>query len=103
MENSTYRFLKCAVLKHPPYTGIDPKIFPEVEEGLQGHSSCVQRAFDVAWYAFGGVLISLYRHNAMPKVASKEQILPQTAGICFGHVSYSSFVRGCKICREAFV
>ena len=91
------------MLKHPPHTSIDAEILPEMEKRLECHSSCVKRAFDIAGDALGGVLVGLEGHDAVPEVASEEEVLPQTAGIFFGHGTYSSVVRGRELDRETAV
>jgi hypothetical protein len=73
--STTYCFFKGSVLEHPPHTSVDPEVFPKVEERLQRHPGCVQRTFNVAWHTLSRVFIGLYRHDAVPEVASKEQVL----------------------------
>lgn len=71
----TYRFLESAVLKDPPHTRVDPQVLPEVEECEERLPSCFERAADVAGYSAVGVLVCLDDHDAVPVVASEEEIL----------------------------
>lgn len=102
-HGKTYRFLKSTVLEHPPNACIDSEIFPKVEEGLQSHSGCVQRALDITRHPFGRILVSLDSHDTMPEVASEEEILSQAAWILFRHDSYRSIIRSSELDWEGGV
>lgn len=94
---NTYRFFESAVLENPPDTRINSEIFPKVEKGLQSHSGSVQGTLDVTRYTFGGVLVRLDSHDAVPKVAPEKEVLPQASWVLFGHGSYCSIIGCCEL------
>ena len=72
---TTHRFLKRAMLKHPPHARVRAQALPKVEERADRQPASLQRTRNVRRHARAPVLVGLQQHDAVPEVAAQEQVL----------------------------